>query len=578
MKLRNRLAELQLFSWPAFLIMLAWVLGVGAGFYSIVYGGPVWLWLALFFSAHVVASAWLIIAQSFISLLARGSNASITIGAFLLGGLIETGITTIFANAIAVNPPGVSLIEKFLLGLLSYSVWYLAIAVMVQEEQHFREAQSKLREQVANEESLEETAKNQLDAYRYRVALAVQQTLEDSLKMDDGETSNQLMAEKLQEVLKLVVKPMSAKLAERSEFYSQMVSRTQGQTELPLGQRMLLAIRSLAQGKPLSPLAVSLLILFTQLGPAVRLRGFATASILAVASLVFIYSCLWLAKRLRPKANLSNFVFISIAHASGSFIISGENFGNIGLLFLLITVDLLTFLLFALAAQMYENRVDALVQLEKVVERIKWSQVKLNQISWSEKQRFAVLVHGEIQGRIAATALQLRFANEEADQEQMQKLIADLKAECFNALFAPNETLSPEDLFADVTKLWKASLKVSFHYPEILMQDLRADPAALDALAVIVREAVNNAATHGRARNITFALNEQPIDQPADVPGRINLRIEAQDDGGSTLSSSGASGLGTDLLTRLTTFFKLDIGSDGAKLVAEIPLRMARAT
>lgn len=199
-------------------------------------------------------------------------------------------------------------------------------------------------------------------------------------------------------------------------------------------------------------------------------------------------------------------------------------------------------------------------ELETQAQKLDWSIARTGQLIWVEHQRLSKLLHGDIQGKIVATAVALG-SNEIKNEQRFEKLID----ECLQALNSPLQRQSLKNLVADLAELWSASMSVSMQINSECEHRLREDQEAEAAIEEIIRECLNNAAKHGGATKVEIEIS---LDKEIE-----NIALLTISNNGFPLAGNSPPGQGSKLLDQVSLSWSRTTSSDGTVLKALIPTK-----
>ena len=243
---------------------------------------------------------------------------------------------------------------------------------------------------------------------------------------------------------------------------------------------------------------------------------------------------------------------------------------TVPLVSLMVIVFLLAILGCAMARRLLEVREQA-AELEVVQREISAINETLQHELASEKRRVALLLHGPVQGRLAAVSLLLKL---EAEQDDSGEITAEAQQRCRSLLDQAEMDLKAvmEGTFDDGVPLQERLDQLITRWQGLaaieLVQDPRATELAMSdpGLGIwmfdIVEEGINNAVTHGHARRIDVRIRATTSE----------VEVAVSDDGrgcGTVLSP----GLGLSTIGRSPARWSLDSSwLGGCHLIVAIPL------
>lgn len=339
--------------------------------------------------------------------------------------------------------------------------------------------------------------------------------------------------------------------------------------------------------RPFVPIAGPLTLFPQLVANQNRLFEFRLSLFFSVAEVCFLMACSLAAKRfiapLMPRISMVWRVVIVFAVATTcAAIVAGFiqavvpdiRFGRfIGLLSF--GFAMLTFF-WSLILSSYDQRRETLVAVSETLEA---TVAETNQLRIKEtdlRRQVAQVLHGEVQGRLSATALFLSHvakrlpAGEAPIDDDLRTALARADATLSSTLTSLDDAakgaqITPSELptfIDDLCTSWRDVLDVTVTLDTDLIDRLEAEDLALTETAIIaVREFVINAARHGHANQVDLSIR---IDN-----GSLNIR--AEDNG--TGVSAGPSGLGFGYLEVAGGTWDLRPGpTQGAVATVSFPL------
>ena len=203
------------------------------------------------------------------------------------------------------------------------------------------------------------------------------------------------------------------------------------------------------------------------------------------------------------------------------------------------------------------------LQLELAVNRIRRRRVLV-------QRRLAFILHGALQGALHSAALRIRESDDITGE-----IVSDIRRDIAAALAQVGRPQSPDGIprtrttLADLTAVWNGPRKVIANLDPSAESTLTAQPDADEAVAEVVREAVNNAFRHGDAATIEIRVSRED-DRAEPEPGAIGITVT--DDGAGPAQDS-SPGLGSSLFFELCSSWELSHDERGTTLQALVQLR-----
>lgn len=210
-------------------------------------------------------------------------------------------------------------------------------------------------------------------------------------------------------------------------------------------------------------------------------------------------------------------------------------------------------------------------ELERVLVEITEINAGLQEEIASEKRRVALLLHGPVQGRLAAVSLLLkldvgpdstseaRFEARERCRSILEQVVVDLTAVVDGTV---DEGLALPESLAQLAGRWQGLAVVSLTNDPRVFDAVADDPGLRMWIFDIVEEGINNAVTHGHATRIDVDL--------AMHDGLVEVSVH---DDGVGCGTVAARGLGLSTIGRSPARLTLDdLPLGGSRLSVTIPL------
>lgn len=185
-----------------------------------------------------------------------------------------------------------------------------------------------------------------------------------------------------------------------------------------------------------------------------------------------------------------------------------------------------------------------------------WAAARLRQLAWSERERIGRALHGDVQSRIVATALQMQLGH----PAQVAQSLATLETEVQSHFAGGIGEEAWRRGLQRIEEVWKFSIQLTIDTQSSVDQALDSDPVAAHAVVEVIREAVTNAVRHARAT--TIKVN-------ATLASDVVL-LEIQDDG-NHMKAVGSPGLGSKMMDEACLEWKLERLDQGHRFMAKIP-------
>lgn len=185
------------------------------------------------------------------------------------------------------------------------------------------------------------------------------------------------------------------------------------------------------------------------------------------------------------------------------------------------------------------------------------------------RRRLAFVVHGALQGALHAAAL--RLAESDVVSEQLgEEIRRDLGVALAQIEDRPKGggSLRTSATISELLSVWDSHRHFSARLGESVEETLSSDADVDEAVAEVIREAVNNAFRHGAANTVEVEVTVTASSLPERASG---IGISVRDDGSSNLGAS-EPGLGSVLFDDLCRSWELDHDGRGTTFQALIAL------
>ncbi|CAB4557365.1 unannotated protein [freshwater metagenome] len=193
------------------------------------------------------------------------------------------------------------------------------------------------------------------------------------------------------------------------------------------------------------------------------------------------------------------------------------------------------------------QRRDAEREMTNVVSDLAIMNSQLRQEVWLNRRRIASILHGSVQSALYASAIRLAKTDTPSPEE-----VAAVQADISAAIKKLESTEGAEN-FAEVLEqiktVWDGALEIELPSIGVEIQEkLDANPVASACAAEVVREAVSNAAKHGKAEHVVIALEQT---------GPNLLGITVTNDG-QPLPAEIEAGYGSSILDEVAFSWQLE--------------------
>ena len=204
---------------------------------------------------------------------------------------------------------------------------------------------------------------------------------------------------------------------------------------------------------------------------------------------------------------------------------------------LLILALLVTTSLYGLVVTYEYNQAAFMKTLSRNNRRLARELALLNQRIWVEKREWALRIHGSVQASLTASLV--RLSGESAPSKEQLAKVREHLSQASNGLKA--SAVKPVDLAASLKVIqdtWGGIAKIKINLKSAPAQQVLVDDWAGVIANEIIKEAVSNSVTHGKADLVTVNF-EDP------TPGFVQIIVQ---DNGRGLSPKSSSGLGSQIL------------------------------
>lgn len=329
--------------------------------------------------------------------------------------------------------------------------------------------------------------------------------------------------------------------------------------------------------RPFSPIPTSATLLLTVLPTLIVGLGGSRGAAVGLLGCASVYACLkfadfFVAARLREWGGwlrlggcLAVYLVTSvIAYFTQSLILDPA----LPVRFIVVVMLGLVFVggVWSIAAAVSEQRRKVRLDLAAAVTAVDWQATATNHRLQTIRQAASRLLHGEIQGRLAAVAMRLDFAtaptNAPAASAAIDQSLDALDSVLDSLTQVAEASPEPTDVSVALNAVaasWNNAMVVTFHYDDDVVRDINEHSLAA-AVVEVVREATVNAARHGSARHVDVTITS----------GANSIRVTAVDDGFGLTGTTDGLGLGS--LARLGATWELTPHEPaGTRLTVELP-------
>lgn len=526
------------------------------------------LWVLVGLLAHLVTGAVLLAAL--LTILSNRPRKPRPVTAVLTFGLagIARGATVSFTAEYFGLLDQAEYLLRMRSGAVLVIFWFGFSAIMIDASKKYRDSYLALQNELREYSTLEKSTATSVQNFRERIVKEVEATISQAFSAKPD-------SKQLREVVSQVISPLSRELYRKDtypELSQQIESAIQSTRRVPIKS----VATAVFSQTPFNPGLVAILAL----GGTAASRLWTTpapALLLDIGSnFVLIYLIFFLANRitrnnskLRALLSVPVWAVTGIAGSALTFSVSElelpADFSGIYLL----STNFLAASLFAAILVAYDRqREQKLHQLGEITSKAQWLRARTKQALWCERKRLARVIHSKVQSRLLATATRLSRSNK--NQSLTDQEIEELRTDCQKAMLEP-ESIEPIESFLDQTKeIWEGAIEFSFPDTKELSEVLNRDASAASAALEVIREAVNNAAKHADATEISIVAELEY--KPEKVGAFLNLSIS------NNVVKRGKQsrlGLGSQILGEVSADWNFEIHESSATLKAKIPLLLS---
>jgi signal transduction histidine kinase len=193
------------------------------------------------------------------------------------------------------------------------------------------------------------------------------------------------------------------------------------------------------------------------------------------------------------------------------------------------------------------QRRDAEVEMTNVVSDLAIMNSQLRQEVWLNRRRIASILHGSVQSALYASAIRLA-KTDSPSPEDVAAVQADISA-AINKLESTDGAENFSEVLEQIKTVWDGAVEIELPNIGVEIQEkLEANPVASACAAEVVREAVSNAAKHGKAEHVVIALEQT---------GPNLLGITVTNDG-QPLGDEVVAGYGSSILDEVAFTWQLE--------------------
>jgi signal transduction histidine kinase len=196
-----------------------------------------------------------------------------------------------------------------------------------------------------------------------------------------------------------------------------------------------------------------------------------------------------------------------------------------------------------------QQRNTAVLELRTVNDELKLLNSQLRQQVWLSQKMLATELHGVVQATLSSSAMRLSQL-ESPTAEDLERVRNDIDGALGRLGRADYlEGASFEELMEQICDLWSGSCQIDYRISTDAIDELQDSSALAYCTLEVIREAINNAIRHGKAKNIEVAVGKRSN----------SLELSISNDGQAPAAVQ--SGLGSELFEELTLSHELIPGS-----------------
>lgn len=456
-----------------------------------------------------------------------------------------------------------------LLGTLTLSVAALTAALIREHAQTQADLASEREALVTARDSAEQMVEQQ----KFEIFKIVKESIEPAVSEISQNLANastqdsenvKASATKISNLIETKLRPLSASLHQEKKIEVPRVSALAKKTLLIKPPKMLVLRRVV------SPLAIYLVLIVPNTTGAFLYLGYASLPVVVLAyaplaMILAIFVRLPIAnKPIRSgRAFLLLTAVLTVAWTPAIFIIRWLGYDVIDRLNLAPTATIGTTivgLLLTYGVVVDNQRVSYESELREANQQLNLELNRTSQLIWHVRQRAAQTLHGSVQASLTAANMRILGADE-VDEDLLEKVRQDLvrATESLTNLDGPNLDLKTS--ITDLVELWQGVCKVEVSIDEALFDLISANQVTSHCINEIIKESVNNAIRHGKARLVQISIQDLN-------DGSIQIKITNNGD----TNLFGSPGVGSQILDEITmNWSRVSLG-DEVHVTAQVAL------
>ena len=211
-----------------------------------------------------------------------------------------------------------------------------------------------------------------------------------------------------------------------------------------------------------------------------------------------------------------------------------------------------------------EIRDTSLAEIETVNNQMQLVRSQLRQQVWLEQRRVAQVLHGSVQGALYASAIKLARLDS-PDADVINEVKADIQSSLAQLSISSVADFSFSQVLESIVDLWRDSVEFELELDDIAVSWLQNDTDAAECVIEVVREAVNNAMRHAKAKKISIRI----------APQNSGLVLVTVVNDGIPLKGQPKPGYGSSMLNDITHKWSLEPMGAETALTALVALRVS---
>jgi signal transduction histidine kinase len=222
-------------------------------------------------------------------------------------------------------------------------------------------------------------------------------------------------------------------------------------------------------------------------------------------------------------------------------------------------------LVFAIARTVSFARTSLTDELQAVNDELAWEVARIRLDLWAQQRRFAQSIHGPLQAAITASALLLTESSAATRTDAIDAAHNRIKSALDRLIDHHDSIISWETGVLEIERTWEGVCEVTVNVDSEAAGVLENDDTCRQATVMVIGESIANAAIHGTATRTHVHVN-------VDRSRFIRLTIQ---DNGTGIDTAANSGLGSAILDDACGEWEVTNTEDGARLSALVAFAAA---